>query len=96
VTSASANPEPIPVTVAYLETRDGPEAARRAATAFQAAALAFSNAAFAGDLPVSIELVGFDAGPDPTAALAVAGGVAADPSVVAAIGAPGLGSRRSR
>jgi len=90
VRTSSAIPEPIPVRVAYLETRDGPEAARRAATAFRAAALAFSNAAFAGDLPVSIELVGFDVGPDPTAAMAAVGEVAADPSVVAAIGAPGL------
>ncbi len=88
--TATGDPEPVPVTVAFLETLDGDEAARRAATAFQAAALAFSNASFVGDLPVSVELVAFDTGEDLAASPDVVSEVLADPSVVAVIGAPGL------
>ena len=90
-TSVAASPlEVVPVRVAFLQTSGSDEAERRAATAYQAAALAFSNAAFAGDLPVAVELVTYDTVGDPTAATAVAAELEADTSVVAAIGAPGL------
>lgn len=81
----------IPVKVAFLESLAGSdEADRQAATAFQATALAFSNAAFVGDLPVSVEVVAHDTGTDLPTAVEAAAEVAADPEVIAAIGAPGL------
>ena len=91
--AADATPsgvEPIPVEVAFFESPDGGEADRPAVTAFQAATLAFSNAAFAGDLPVAVEVVVHDTGEDASTVAEVAAQVAADPTVVAAIGAPGL------
>jgi branched-chain amino acid transport system substrate-binding protein len=88
--SSPSSTEPVPVTVAFLETRDGSEADRRAVTAFQAASLAFSNAGLLGDLPVSVEVVAHDVGQDAGEAGEIAAELAADPAVVAAIGAPGL------
>jgi len=85
--------EPVPVRVVFLQAPDGAEGANRAASAFQAAALAFSNAAFVGDLPVAIDLVAGDVAGDAATVTAAVAEVTADPSVVAAIGAPGLGQQ---
>jgi branched-chain amino acid transport system substrate-binding protein len=89
--SAALSPNAtVPVKVAFLQTLGGDEVDHRAVTAYQAAALAFSNAAFAGDLPVSVELAAYDTGGDASTASTIIGELAADPSVVAAIGAPDL------
>ena len=50
----------------------------------------FSNAAFAGDMPVAVEVAVHDTGADAATAAELAAELAADPTVVAAIGAPGL------
>jgi branched-chain amino acid transport system substrate-binding protein len=85
--------EPVPVRVVFFQAPDGAEGASRAVSAFQAAALAFSNAAFVGDLPVTIDLVAGDVAADAATVTAAVAEVTADPSVVAAIGAPGLGQQ---
>lgn len=89
----SSTAAPVAVTVAFVEALDGGDSAGRVAPAFQAVSLAFANAEVFGNLPVEVDVVTFDIGGDPTRTSEIAAELAADPSVVAAIGAPGLGAQ---
>lgn len=91
--TAPASPVPAEVKVAYLEDLSLEGAEARVAPAFQGAKLAFDTAALSGDLPVQVQLVGLDTQGDTATASEVARQIAEDPSYVAAIGAPYLGSQ---
>jgi len=76
--------------IAFIEDLTPDGAPGRTVPAFQGAKLAIDGAALAGGLPVPVQLVGLDTEGNPVTAAAVAREVAADPSYVAAIGAPFL------
>ena len=81
---------PVTLTVAFVETLDGEDAADRVAPAFQGARLAFSNAEVVTGLPVDVEVVAYDTEGDPARTTEIAAEIASTPEIVAAIGAPGL------
>jgi ABC-type branched-subunit amino acid transport system substrate-binding protein len=81
---------PAAVKVAYIEDLSSDQAPGGMTAALQGAKLAFDNAALAGGLPVSVELVRLDTSGDPTTAQTLAGDIAADPAFVGTIEAPNL------
>ncbi len=81
---------PVAVKVAFIEDLSSDATVAGSAPAFQGAKLAFDNATLAGDLPVSVELVGLDTKGDPASAATIAQQVAQDTSFVGAIEAPFL------
>ncbi len=81
---------PVAVKVAFIEDLSSDAATTRSAPAFQGAKLAFDNATLAGDLPVSLEIVGLDTKGDPASGAAIAQQIARDPSFVGAMEAPFL------
>jgi branched-chain amino acid transport system substrate-binding protein len=80
---------PIQVKIALIEDLSSDQSTG-ALAAFQGAKLAFDDAALAGGLPVSVDLVGLDTSGDPAAAQSLAEDAAADPAFVGAIEAPNL------
>lgn len=86
---ASPSQDPLRVRVAFLQDLSPEEADTGVAPAFQAASLAFANAALHGGA-FEVELVPFDTGGDPDRAAEIAAEIASDDTVVAALGAPYL------
>jgi hypothetical protein len=83
----SISPSPVEqVNVAFVRDNSVPDADEHALPALQGAQLAFQTAALADPNAVFIHLVLVDVGEDPSAL----GAIAADPSFVAAIVAPGV------
>ncbi|MEW6060009.1 MAG: ABC transporter substrate-binding protein [Actinomycetota bacterium] len=90
-TPASSPNQPVEqLKIAFIEDLSPAGAAGRTAPAFQGAKLALDTVALTGELDVSVELVALDTGGNARTAAAAAREVAADPSYVAAIGAPFL------
>lgn len=86
---------PEPVKVAFVQDLSPEGALERTLPAFNAAELAFSNAALDEDKNVTTELVAFDIAGDPATAEAVAAEIVGDPRFVAVIAAPYLGGQEA-